>query len=379
MESFLEPAQRVVVTGIGLETPLGEGREITWRRLCDGETGIVGGRAVVPVEDTEVHRALHFALLAAEEAVDEAKVLRFITGERAGCIVSSSKPLLSEAHENKDGLSYLEPNSVPRAVARYLEMTGPQLNVTSACATGLHSVMVGAEWIREGRCDVVLAGASESSLHPLYQAGFSQMGVLSPSGCVRPFDRQRNGFVLGEGAAVLCLESLQHVRERGAKYYGELLGWDISSDGEHAFRFNSNGERIARSLRRALQRGGVSTDVVDYINAHGTATPLNDRLEVQALLSVFNDKRRVRVSSTNAATGHLLGATGAVELAFCLLAMRDEIAPPTLNLDSPETDLLDFLPNRAKPCFVDYASTLSFGFGGAIASMVAGNAVKIRD
>jgi 3-oxoacyl-[acyl-carrier-protein] synthase II len=244
------------------------------------------------------------------------------------------------------------------------------MNLASACATGVQSVMVGAEWIREGRCDAVLAGASESSLHPLYLSGFGQMGVLSKKNRVRPFDRERDGFVIGEGAAVFLLESFASAQKRNAKVYGELAGWDFSCDAHHMTRFNSNGGRMADSLRRALRRADLSPAAVDYVNAHGTGTPLNDRLECSALLDVFGGRKSLRVSSTKGATGHLLGATGAVELAFCLLALRDQCLPPTVNLEIPETQEIDFLSQKARIQKAGVAATLSFGFGGSLAAMV---------
>jgi 3-oxoacyl-[acyl-carrier-protein] synthase II len=226
------------------------------------------------------------------------------------------------------------------------------MNLSSACATGLQSVMAAAEWLREGRCDAVLAGASESSLHPLYLSGFSRMGVLSGTGRVRPFDSGRDGFVIGEGAAVFVLERESAARARAARVYGALAGWDFSSDASHATRFNSGGEKIAASLTRALGRAGEGPEAVDYLSAHGTATPANDPLEVQALRRVFGGLRP-RVSSTKAATGHLLGRA----------------LPPTLNLADPLAGDIDFLPKPlVRPSRV--AATLSFGFGGSLAAAV---------
>jgi 3-oxoacyl-[acyl-carrier-protein] synthase II len=245
------------------------------------------------------------------------------------------------------------------------------MNLSSACATGLQSVMAGAEWVREGRCDFVLAGAAESSLHPLFTSAFEQLGVLSNSGRPRPFDKGRDGFLMGEGAAVFLLESRASAVRRDAKIYGTLLGWDFACDAHHATRFNSNGARIAGSLERALARAGVSAGDVGYVNAHGTGTALNDRLEALALTAVFGG-RGAAVSSTKAATGHLLGAAGAVELAFTFLALRDGILPPTLNLSDPETADLDFIPETSRARAVRAAAALSFGFGGSIAAAVVG-------
>jgi 3-oxoacyl-[acyl-carrier-protein] synthase II len=262
----------------------------------------------------------------------------------------------------------LSPEAVPRAVARDAGAEGPVMNLSSACATGVQSVMVAAGWLRDGRCDVVLAGSAESSFHPLYQAGFRQMGVLSEVGRVRPFDRRRDGFVLGEGAGVFCLETLASARRRGARAYGELTGWAMGSDAHHAIRFNSNGRRMADTLSRALGRAGLAPGDLDYVNAHGTATLLNDSLESTALSGLLPPG--ALVSSTKGATGHLLGATGAVEFAFCLLALRDGRVPPTLDLEDPETDALDFIPGRSRAVEVRRAASLSFGFGGSLAAAV---------
>jgi 3-oxoacyl-[acyl-carrier-protein] synthase II len=379
----------VVVTGIGLVTPLGADRESSWKRLSAGESGVVDGEARAPLAADGPPRAVQLALAAAREALADAGGPAGPLGERWGCLVSCSKPLpphpsfrrplpLSGRGEDEsfplllgEGAgegTFLWPDIVPSTVARSFGVTGPVMNLSSACATGLQSVMAAAEWLREGRCDAVLAGASESSLHPLYLSGFSRMGVLSGTGRVRPFDSGRDGFVIGEGAAVFVLERESAARARAARVYGALAGWDFSSDASHATRFNSGGEKIAASLTRALGRAGEGPEAVDYLSAHGTATPANDPLEVQALRRVFGGLRP-RVSSTKAATGHLLGATGAAELAFCLLALRDGVLPPTLNLADPLAGDIDFLPKPlVRPSRV--AATLSFGFGGSLAAAV---------
>ncbi len=360
--------RRVVVTGLGLITPLGSGRESSWSALAAGESGVLpsaAGRAAsapAAVPFSKDPRAVRFALSAAEEALLDAGFSGPL-GERGGVLVSCSKPLL-----HGDGV--LPPETVPHAVACEFGAEGPVMNLSSACATGVQSVMAAAGWIREGRCDRALAGASESSLHPLYLAGFEKMGVLSETGRVRPFDRRRDGFVMGEGAGVFHLETLDAARRRGAPIYGELTGWDFACDAHHAARFNSNGRRMADTLSRALRRSGLSPEDLDHVNAHGTATLLNDALETQALLSLFGGEKRPLVSSTKGATGHLLGATGAVELAFCLLALRDGRVPPTLNLEEPETDRLDFVPARSRAAAVRRAASLSFGFGGSLAAVV---------
>lgn len=257
------------------------------------------------------------------------------------------------------------------AVARSFGAEGMVMNLTAACATGAQSLLAAAGWIAEGRADLVLAGASESALHPLYQAGFRQMGVLSKSGRVRPFDRDRDGFLMGEGAAVFVVESLESATARGVPILARVMGGDFSSDAHHATRFNSNGDRMAASLRRALERAGTAPGALNYVNAHGTGTLLNDSLESKAILSLFGEDSPP-LSSTKGATGHLLGASGAVELGFTVLAIRDGILPPTLHLDHPATDRLDFVPHRARRALVHRAASLSFGFGGVLSAVVLG-------
>lgn len=359
--------RRPVVTGIGLVCPLGADRERGWSVVRDGGRATFsadGARA--PLEANDQARTIQLALRAAHEAWADSG-LQAVDPDRVSCVVSSSKPIFLSAGP----LALAGPERVACEVAKRFGAQGVVMNVASACATGAHSLLTAADWVREGRADVVLAGAAESALHPLYLAGFQQMGVLSKQGIVRPFDRARDGFVVGEGAAVFVVEPLDQARDRGADLYGEILGGNFSSDAHHATRFNSQGRTMAACLRKALDQAGLSTDDVDYVNAHGTATALNDSLETQALVSLF-PVNPPPVSSTKGATGHLLGATGAVEIAFCFLALRDKTIPPTLNLENPETDRLDFVPHQGRPAEVDRVASLSFGFGGALSSVVVG-------
>lgn len=360
-------AARPVVTGIGLVCPLGANRESSWTVLRGGgQADFVSGGARAPLASDEHPRAVQLALRAAQEAWEDAG-LRRVDPERVSCVVSSSKPVYSES----GSLRWSPPDRVPEEVARAFGVQGLVMNLASACATGAHSVLTAAGWIQEGKADVVLAGAAESALHPLYLAGFHQMGVLSRKGFVRPFDKDRDGFVVGEGAAVFVVEPLDRALERGAVVYGEIRGGHFSCDAHHATRFNSSGRSMAQCLRNALTRAGVAAEDVNYVNAHGTATALNDSLEAQALLTLFSGRAPL-VSSTKGATGHLLGATGAVEIAFCLLAMRDRTVPPTLHLENPETDGLDFVPQRARSADLERVVSVSFGFGGALSSVVMG-------
>lgn len=375
----------VVVTGIGLTTPLANDRENSWAGLIGGKCavrplatdgwpgqaarltgGVRDGGVPCSLSPDDNPRTVQLALNAAREALADAGFpLGADLGERWGCLVSNSKPIFYQG--------ILEPGVVPQTVARGFGVAGPVMNLASACATGLQSVMSAASWIRDGLCDFALAGAAESSLHELYLSGFERMGVISSDHRVRPFDRKRDGFVVGEGAGVFVLESDDSARRRGAQIYGCLRGWDFACDPHHPTRFNSNGQKIAASLVRALGRSGMSPSEIGYVNAHGTATQLNDRLESLALHNVFG-KDSPAISSTKGATGHLLGATGAVELAFCLLALRDGVLPPTLHLENPESDALDFIGPSSRRKSIDAAATLSFGFGGSIAALVLSKA-----
>lgn len=361
-----DPKRRVVVTGIGLVCPLGADRETSWQALLEGASAVGPTGAFAPVAEKPEPRTRTLALRAAQESWTDAQ-LEVVDPERLACVVSSSKPLLMAG----DPLVCFPPDVIAAAVARAHGVQGAVLNIASACATGAQSLLMGAGWIQEGRADVVLAGAAESALHPLYLAGFKKLGVLSERGIVRPFDRGRDGFVVGEGAAVFVLESLARAQARGCKMYGEVLGGNFSSDAHHATRFNSNGRTMAACLQKALHQSGLTTHQLDYVNAHGTATPLNDSLETQALRMLF-PVNPPPVSSTKGSTGHLLGATGAVEIAFSLLALRDGVLPPTLNMEDPETDRLDFVPNHARPATLRRVASLSFGFGGTLAAVVLG-------
>lgn len=352
----------VVITGVGLVSPLGPDRESTWRELLAGTSAAVRGGARVPVAETDEPRALRFSRLAAVEALLDAG-MRPALGERTGVAVSGSKPLL-------DAPTILSPEVIAQDVAATLGARGPVVNFSAACATGALSVMSAARWIQEGLCDAALAGAAESSFHPLYEAGFSRMGVLSEKGRTRPFDRGRDGFIMGEGAGVFYMEKESSARRRGARIYGAVSGWAAGCDARDVVRFAEDGGRVSSVLSQALQRAGLAPEQVDYVNAHGTATVLNDALEAKAFASVFHGLKRPLVSSTKGATGHMLGATGAVELGFCLLAMRDGRVPPTLNLEAPETDQFDFVPGRARAADVRRTATVSFGFGGSIAALV---------
>ncbi|MHB9155082.1 MAG: beta-ketoacyl-[acyl-carrier-protein] synthase family protein [Endomicrobiales bacterium] len=365
---------KAVVTGMGLVTPLGLGREKTWQALLNGESGVAPDAANAGVLAARVKtidvpapaRLLSLAFLAAAEAFQDSGLGGAAADrERWGCTVSVSKPNLSSSLTGKAVFSEaFLPFTTGRQLSGIFNLKGPARNITAACATGADSVIIGAQWIEQGLCDVVLAGAVESSMNPLYQAGFRQMGVLA-SGTVRPFDRRREGFAMGEGAAIFVLERKDHAVLRGASLYGEITGSAMASDTRGIVAFDPSGGSIAAAIQKALARMGRR---VDYIHAHGTATRLNDAVETRAIKKVFGAAARdIAVSSTKAATGHLLGASGAAGFAFCLLALRDGIVPPTLNLDEPDAECdLDYTPHRPRFRKMESALSLSFGFGGQI-------------
>ncbi len=360
------------MTGIGLVTPLGVGREKTWQALLNGQSGVREGRESgfpclsAPVRDLDVPpttRMLSMSFLAAAEALrDSGLDVRLMGSDRIGCTVSASKPNLY-AHTHT--LDTLSTDTLGRQLYRVFGLGGPLRNIVAACATGTNAIILGAQWIQQGICDAVIAGAAESSLAPLYMAGFRSLGVLGEK-AVKPFDRQREGFAMGEGAGIVILERRDSALLRGAKVYGEVAGYAIANDFHHAVAFAPDGSSISSAIRRAMDKGG--TEAVDYINAHGTATLLNDVIETRGIRGALGKKARdVSISSTKAATGHLLGASGAVEASFALLALRDNVVPPTLNLQEPDPECdLDYTPGKPRFRPVNTAMSLSFGFGGQI-------------
>ncbi|MBN1621222.1 MAG: beta-ketoacyl-[acyl-carrier-protein] synthase family protein [Endomicrobiales bacterium] len=368
---------KVVVTGIGLVTPLGFGREKTWSELLSGKSAISPdnsnhGMLCAEVKNFPVPKEVRLtsmAFLAASEAIKDSNP-EGVLPENFGCTVSVSKPNLGASDSNKINFSeiFLQ-STLGEQLYRIFRLKGPLQNIVAACVTGTHSVILAAEWIEKGICDMVLAGACESSMYPLYLAGFKSMGVLAKK-TVSPFDKKREGFAIGEGAGIFVLENKQKAVMRGAKIYGEISGWAMSNNVCGSVAFNSEGKVISQAIDKALVKSG--SDKVDYINAHGTATKLNDHIETKAIKKSFGKKTEsIPVSSTKAATGHLLGASGAVELAFCLLALRDHVVPPTLNLHNPDPECdLDYTPNKSRSMLMQRAMSLSFGFGGQIGVLI---------
>ncbi len=399
--------RRVVVTGTGLVTPLGTGVAKTWQNLCNGVSGIdritrfdasdFAVQIAAEVKDfvTDDHfekkEAKHldlfvqYALVAARMALAESGLQ--ITDANSGAVGvitgcgMGGLPTITDQHEMvlQKGYRRLTPFFIPTVIPNmpsgHISMDigskGPNLTLTTACAAGTHAVGEAYRHIKYGMSSAMITGGTEAVICPLGVSGFSAMKALSkrndsPAEASRPFDSERDGFVMAEGAGMLVLEELEHARARGAEILAEVIGYGLSSDAYHIAAPPEDGEGAARCMRFALQDAGLAPEDIDYINAHGTSTPLNDRCETVAIKTVFGEAaRRLAVSSTKSMVGHMLGAAGGIEAVFTVLSIRDQVAPPTINLrqPSPECDL-DYVPNEARPMTIRAALSNSFGFGG---------------
>ncbi len=406
-------SRRVVVTGVGLVTPLGSDRKSTWKNVLNGESGIdyIGAfdaegfetRIAGEVKDFDAEGTLgrrqarrmdrfaQFACAASIEALGHADIdMATEDADRVAVIIGSGVGGIITISEQMDVLNRRGPNRVnPFLVPMMLgdmasgqvSMTigakGPNYSVVSACATGADSIGEAAEMIRRGSADVAIAGGAEAAICPIGVAGFNACKALStrnddPQGASRPFDAERDGFVLGEGAGVLILETLEHAEKRGAKVLCELVGYGATSDAHHITQPHPEGEGAAEAMRIAIAQAGIDREEVAYINAHGTSTPLNDKFETIAVKKTFGDHAyKLTMSSTKSMTGHLLGAAGGVESAFSVLAISESAAPPTINLENPDPDCdLDYVPHTPKRGRVPVAMSNSLGFGGHNASVL---------
>ncbi|HEU0230614.1 MAG TPA: beta-ketoacyl-ACP synthase II [Burkholderiaceae bacterium] len=403
--------RRVVITGLGIVSPIGNDVESAWDNVVNGRSGIgritrfdasalnsqiageVKGFDVTQYlsakEARQMDTFIHYGVAAGLQAWrDSGLDLSDSDGERAGVIMGSGIGGLPRIEETQietlqRGLKRISPFFVPGALINLISgqlsillgLKGPSYAVVSACTTGLHSIGDAARLIEYGDADVMLAGGAESTVSPLGIGGFAAMRALSmrnddPATASRPFDRDRDGFVLGEGAGALMLEEYEHARKRGARIYGEFAGYGMSSDAHHITAPDRDGPR--RGVLNALRNGGVNPDEVDYVNAHGTSTPLGDINETEALKLAFGDHaRKLVVNSTKSMTGHLLGAAGGIEAVFTTLAVYRQVSPPTINIFSqdPECDL-DYCANQARDMKIDVALSNSFGFGGTNGSMI---------
>jgi 3-oxoacyl-[acyl-carrier-protein] synthase II len=403
----------VVVTGFGAVTPLGLDAASTWSALVAGESGVgpitlfdASGFDVriaaevknfdpsVAMDRKEVRRAdrfVQFAVAASREALDCSELtITEANRDQIGVIVGSGIGGLSTLSEqigvlHERGPRRVSPFLVPMMLADMasgrvsiaLGARGPNPSVVSACSSGADSIGYAAELIRRGDCVAMLAGGAEAPISPIGVAGFASEHVLSlrnddPCGAARPFDATRDGFVIGEGAAMLLLESLEHAEARGARIYAQLSGYAMAADAYHITHPADGGEGGARVMRAALRQAGAGMGEIDYINAHGTSTPMNDRLETQAIKTVFGEHAfRIPISSTKSMLGHMLGAAGALEACVCVQAITHGIIPPTINYTTPDPACdLDYTPNTARQVKVATALTNSFGFGGHNTALV---------
>ncbi len=407
--------RRVVVTGMGAVTPVGNDVETTWKALVAGESGIdtitafdpsefpvrIAGEVkdldptdvMSPKKARHVDRAVVFAVAAAREAMGSAGMNGFSperVGVVVGCCVGGINLSLQQWEVLKERgwdrmspffLANFLPDSPSGHLAIELGLKGPNCAVVSACASGSHSIAEGAELIRTGQADAVLAGGTEGAISPLVLGGFCAMRGLAtrndePARASRPFDLGRDGFVMSEGAAVLMLEELEQAEKRGATIYAEILGAGSSNDAHNMIQPDPTGTGVAAMMSRALDSAGVAPEQVDYVNAHGTATPQGDIAETKAIKQVFGDHAgELAISSTKSMIGHLFGAAGAIEALVCAKAIHEGVIPPTINLEDPDPECdLDYVPNVARDEKVNVALSNAMGLGGHNACVLLGRA-----
>ncbi len=405
--------RRVVITGMGIISALGHNVKTTWAALVAGRTGIdrvtafdtteyqakmaaevkdwEPSRYMSPKEARRIDRSQQFAIAAAEEALaqsglevqeDEATRVGVIIGSAVGGVISFQNTvdtLRSKGPRRLSpfGIPSLMPNAAANLIAIKIGARGPAFSVTAACATGTDSIGQAFRMIRDGYIDVAITGGTEATVFEAAFGSFDRMGALSrindvPARTPRPFDKDRDGFVMGEGAAILVLETLEHARARGAEPLAEVIGYGSSVDAYHMTAPHPEGRGVATAMGAALKDAGLNPSDVDYINAHGTGTQLNDIAETHAIKAVFgNEAYRVVISSTKSMLAHSMGATGAMEAIFCVMAIRENIIPPTINLDEPDPECdLDYNPGQARRMQVSVAMSNSLGFGGQNATIL---------
>jgi 3-oxoacyl-[acyl-carrier-protein] synthase II len=405
--------RRVVITGVGCITPVGIGSEAFWKSLLDGVSGVgpitlfdateYTTRIAAEVKDWDpeafmdrkdakrMDRFAQFAVAASKQAVeDSGLVINDENADRVGVLIGSGIGgigTLEDQHQTllEKGPRRVSPFFVPMLISDMAAgmvsiltgAKGPNLGMVTACATGTHSIGEAARIVGRGDADVMISGGAEAAVTPMATAGFCSARAFStrnddPTHASRPFDKERDGFVMGEGAGTVVVEELEHALARGARIYGELVGFGMSGDAYHITAPAPGGEGAARSMSEALRDADLKPEDVDYINAHGTSTEENDRNETSAIKTVFGDYAyKVAISSTKGVTGHLLGAAGAVEAIVCLLAIQNSLVPPTVNYTTPDPECdLDYVPNQTRKMNVDVAMSNSFGFGGHNATLV---------
>ncbi|MGB3972670.1 MAG: beta-ketoacyl-ACP synthase II [Peptococcia bacterium] len=410
---------RVVITGLAAISPVGTGVEKFWQALISGQSGI-GPITRFPCENFPVRiagevkdfeptqyldkkearrmaRFTQFAAAAALMAVEDAQLeLEQVDKNKVGVILGSGIGGIDLMEEttlvlHEKGPNRVSPFFVPMMignmasgqVAISLGAKGPNTTVVTACASGTHAIGDAFRLIQRGDADIVISGGSEAAVTPLALAGFSSMKALStnneePTKASRPFDAKRNGFVMGEGCGIVVLESLESAQKRGAKIYAEMLGYGATADAHHITAPAPGGEGAARAMALAIQDAGIKPEELDYINAHGTSTEMNDKYETMAIKSVMGpNPTKLAISSTKSMTGHLLGAAGGIEAVATALAIANDLVPPTINLENPDPECdLDYVPNKARQMTVNYALSNSLGFGGHNASILLG---KFKD
>lgn len=405
--------RRVVVTGLGIVSPVGVGVTESWSSIVAGKSGITRitrfdaspfssqiagevkgfevGQYLAAKEARRFDTFIHYGLAAAIESIRDAGLdFDRLNREQIGACIGSGiggLPLIEQTSDavHEGGPRKISPFFVPGTIINMISgqlsimygLKGPNLAVVTACTTSNHCIGEAGRLIEYGDADVMIAGGAESTVSLLGVGGFAAARALSgrnddPAGASRPWDKDRDGFVLGEGAGVLVLEEYEHAKARGAKIYCELAGYGMSADAHHITAPCEDGDGAVRCMTNAMRNAGVNRDQVDYVNAHGTSTPLGDIAETVAIKRCFGDHAsKLAVSSTKSMTGHLLGAAGGIEAVFSVLAIRDQVAPPTINLQNqdPQCDL-DYVPNTARPMKIDVALSNSFGFGGTNGSLV---------
>lgn len=405
--------RRVVVTGMGCISPVGNNVTDTWQALLAGRSGagmithfdasrhktkfaaeVKGFDGVAlfgPRETRKMDRFTQFATAVALDALENSGLrIDESNRDRVGVVIGTGIGGIGTLLDQNDvlherGPERISPFLIPMMIsdsaagmlAIRVGVRGPNMSIATACASGNNAIGEATEMIRRGAADVMLAGASEAALLPLAMAGMNVMGALStrnddPQTASRPFDRERDGFLMGEGAGILVLEALEHARARGAKILCELTGYGTTDDAHHISAPAENGAGAALSMKLALDDAGLSTADIHYINAHGTSTPLNDKSETAAIKTVFGERAyEIPISSTKSMTGHLLGASGAVEAVFSIMAIRNGVMPPTINYQNPDPECdLDYVPNQPRKAFLRHVISNSFGFGGHNATLV---------
>jgi len=405
--------RRVVITGIGIVSPVGLDLDQNWANIVAGNSGIdqinnfdasgypstIAGEVrdldindyLPPKDARRMDRFIQLGMIAGIQAVEDAGIeVTEKNGERIGVHIGSGIGGLDSIESttlvlHNKGVRRVSPFYVPGSIINMISgnlsikygLKGPNLAMVTACSTATHAIGDAGRMIEYGDVDVMVAGGAEAPVTPTGVAGFGNAKALSfrnddPKGASRPWDMERDGFVISEGAGVVVLEELEHAKTRGAQIYAELVGFGMSGDAHHMTSPAEGGEGAARCMNNAMRNAGINSDDIDYINAHGTSTPLGDAAETRAVKASFGDRaKKIALSSTKSMTGHLLGAAGGIETIFTAMAIQKQIAPPTINLDNPDPKCdLDYVPNSAREMDIKYALSNSFGFGGTNGTLV---------